>query len=123
MVQGPISANDADGQRSGHSLRLLFHWDFALQCNHTSYDTLTTDNPAPVLIKSNRDDGARGMDGELLLWVAAGYFGLLVIGAAWIALALSTHRSRHRRQLERYEQRLRNELEATYRQRAVRRFE
>jgi hypothetical protein len=63
------------------------------------------------------------MDGELLLWVAAGYFGLLVIGAAWIALALSTHRSRHRRQLERYEQRLRNELEATYRQRAVRRFE
>jgi hypothetical protein len=25
LVQGPISANDADGQRSGHSLRLLFH--------------------------------------------------------------------------------------------------
>jgi hypothetical protein len=84
---------------------------------------LTTDNPAPVLIKSNRDDGARGMDDELLLWVAAGYSGLLVIGAAWVAIALSTHRTRHRRQLERYEQRLRDELEATYRRRAARRFE
>jgi hypothetical protein len=63
------------------------------------------------------------MDDELLLWVAAGYSGLLVIGAAWVAVALSTHRTRHRRQLERYEQRLRDELEATYRRRAARRFE
>jgi hypothetical protein len=63
------------------------------------------------------------MDGELLLWVAAGYSGLLVIGVVWVAVALSTHRTRHRRQLERYERRLRNELEATYRRRAVRRYE
>jgi len=63
------------------------------------------------------------MDGDLLLWVAAGYSGLLVIGAAWVAVALSTHRARHRRRLERYEQRLRNELEASYRRRAARWFE
>jgi C4-dicarboxylate-specific signal transduction histidine kinase len=55
------------------------------------------------------------MDDDLLLWVAAAYSGLLVIAAVWIGVALSTHRTRHRRQLERYEQRLRDELEATYR--------
>jgi hypothetical protein len=60
------------------------------------------------------------MDGDLLLWVAAGYSGLLVIGAVWVGVALSTHRARHRRELERYEQRLHNELEATYRRRAAR---
>ena len=63
------------------------------------------------------------MDGDLLLWVAAVYSGLLVIGAVWVAVALSTHRARHRRQLERYEQRLRDELEATYRRHAARWFE
>jgi len=63
------------------------------------------------------------MDGDLLLWVAAGYSGLLVIGAVWVGVALSTHRARHRHQLERYEQRLRDELEATYRRLAARRFE
>ena len=54
------------------------------------------------------------MDGDLLLWVAAGYSGLLVICVVWVGVALSTHRTRHRRQLERYEQRLRSELEVTY---------
>jgi hypothetical protein len=93
------------------------------QCNHTSYGTLTTDNPAPVLIMSNGMTGRGGMDGDLLLWVAAGYSGLLVIGAVWIGVALSTHRTRHRHQLERYQQRLRNELEATYRRHAARRYE
>jgi len=63
------------------------------------------------------------MDGDLLLWVAAGYSGLLVIGAVWVAVALSTYRARHRRQLERYEQRLRDELEATYCRRAAAWFE
>ena len=63
------------------------------------------------------------MDGDLLLWVAAVYSVLLVIGAVWVAAALSTHRTRHRRRLERYEQRLRNELEATYRRRVGRQFE
>jgi C4-dicarboxylate-specific signal transduction histidine kinase len=63
------------------------------------------------------------MDDDLLLWVAAAYSGLLVIAAVWIGVALSTHRTRHPRQLERYEQRLRDELEATYRRRAARRYE
>jgi len=63
------------------------------------------------------------MDGDLLLWVAAGYSVLLVIGAVWVAVALSSHRARHRRRLERYEQRLRYKLEATYRRRAERQFD
>jgi hypothetical protein len=93
-----------------------------LQCNHISCGTLTGDNPAPDLIKA-KDDGARGMDDDLLLWVAGGYSAILVIGALWVAVALSTHRARHRRQLERYEQHLRNKLVETYRGRAARRFE
>ena len=63
------------------------------------------------------------MDGDLLLWVAAGYSVLLVIGAVWVTVALSSHRTRHRRRLERYERRLRNDLEATLRRRAERRFD
>jgi len=63
------------------------------------------------------------MDGDLLLWVAAGYSGLLVTGAVLVGVALSTDRARHRHQLERYEPRLRNELAATYRRLAARRFE
>jgi hypothetical protein len=63
------------------------------------------------------------MDGDLLLWVEAGYSAMLVIGAIWVAAALSTHHARHRRQLERYEQHFRNELEETYRHRLAQRFE
>jgi len=63
------------------------------------------------------------MDGDLFLWVAAGYSALLGVGGVWVAVALSSQRTRHRRQLERYEQRLRNELEETYRRRAARRIE
>jgi hypothetical protein len=93
---------------------------------HYGHATLTTDQSGPRSYDIASDARLGGMDGDLLLWVAAGYSALLVVGAVWIAVALFTHRiarrTRHR-QLERDEQHLRNVLEKTYRRDSTRRFD
>src|SRR5215471_12110671 len=84
---------------------------------------LTTDNPAPVLITSY---GATGRGAWTAICSCGWQRAILCcssFGAVWVAVALSSHRARHRRRLERYEQRLRYELEATYRRRAERQFD